>query len=188
MARPSLEVQLGLPPDLENSRVLVVDPLTRTQIAEQPVDRARRLEFSNLPAKVLEVRLETPLGQITERVDLTSAADASVFLEPELIEVSGTVFLGTEAQSLAAVDFVATNGHKFETQTDDAGFFRILSLAPLRQVVIRLGAENSTPFREFFYDPIRHPENETFTCRMRRSWFGFLISRQENASHKPAWA
>lgn len=155
MRRPELEVEIGLPPELQEERptlevVRVAD--LKTLESRRLTRNSRREIFESLPADLLTVQLVTSLGTFVERVDMSEALDAGVRLEPRIIAVSGTVFLEDEGHP-ARLTFKTAKGEDLEVFTDPAGSYQLLALDSLKFVEVE--AEGGvSPYVDFFQKPL----------------------------------
>lgn len=156
-ARPLLEVTLSLPPllrekplTLEVRRLPGREPLAR---AELPRDAGRFRFQDGLVNAPLEVELATHVGPYRRQVDLTAGGEAFLALEPELIEVHGTVRLDGERHA-AAVAFQTVSGQRATAEAEEDGEYRVIALQPLTWVEVRLAGMEQEPWRDFYMPPI----------------------------------
>ena len=148
--RPALDVGLVLP------RLLREEPFTlsvRTVpddelLAEEELGRnAGGHRFEGLIHAVLEVELDTHVGSFRRRVDLTDESAGSVTLDPELIEISGTVRRGGEPHP-AVLDFRTVAGDLVRAEANEEGEYEAVALRPLRWLTVQLEGVEQEPWRE----------------------------------------
>lgn len=155
--RPSLAVDLVLPSLLRErplSLVMREMPAGREVVREELGRHEERLRIEDrLTHGMLEVILETYLGNFRRRVDLTSIDEGFLAIEPTLIEVFGTVRHGDEEHS-ASVLFKTIAGDTVEATADENGEYRSLALQPLVWVQVELMGVKQEPWRDFLVPPI----------------------------------
>lgn len=153
---PDLQVDVDLPAALADDEIELV-------LRELPAGETMRTRtlgpgqftwsFGDLPAAVVEVELQTPLGPVSEVVDLTSGADDYVRLAPELIVTRGEVLLGDETHP-AEIRFTTVSREELSVATDVDGFYELVSIEPLRAASVKLEEVEREPFVEIFFDAI----------------------------------
>lgn len=152
LPRPTLTVNLVLP-DLvrQGPFALEIRKLPEeTTIAVQELDpRAGGHRFTDLTSGLLEVRLLTTLGTFVRRVEVAPGEERSIAMEPELIEVYGTVRHG-DTPAPATVVFQTIAGELVRAETDDEGAYRLFALQPLRWVDVQIRGVSHHPWRDFF--------------------------------------
>lgn len=155
--RPLLDVTLVLPSLVrEKPFSLVVRKLPeREELAREELrrDAGHRRFQDRLVHGVLEVVLETHVGPFRQQVDLTDQQQAFVSLEPELIEIDGTVRRDGEPHP-ATVKFQAGAGDFVEATADESGQYLLHTLQPLRRVVVHLDGVDHEPWQDLYFRPI----------------------------------
>jgi hypothetical protein len=162
--RPSLEVGLVLPLLLrEEPLSLEVRTLPDGDLlAEAPLPRrAGRHRFDGLVPELLEVVLDTHVGSFRRRVDLTHEQVGFVTLEPEVIELFGTVYRGGEPHP-ATVELRTAGGETVEAVSDAEGGYRAISLDPVHWVTVRLEGVDQEPWSDVFMPAIEHSRELDF--------------------------
>lgn len=150
--RPDLEVELLLPPELEDGDLsLAVRSLPEEEVVakRQAVGPERHLRFEDLPSRILDVELSTRFGAFSRRVDLREGVDAYVLLEPELTVISGHVYRGDERHP-GELTFTTTSKETVRAETDPVGGYEVLIVEPVRFVSVELSNVEGAPFVEFF--------------------------------------
>lgn len=147
--RPRLTVELSLPSELEDDEMTleILRASTRELVTSRVVE-GRQTIFELLPADLLEVRLKTSLGHFSENADLSFADDLELKIEPEIIAITGSVFLDGEGHP-AKVTFTTERGEELETRAAENGAYSFLSLEALKFVEIDL-ENGQAPHFDFF--------------------------------------
>lgn len=155
--RPLLEVTMLLPSLLrERPLTLEVNELPgkeRLAEVELPRTAGRHRFHDELVKGVLEVVLTTHVGKFRRQIDLTTEEEGFVTLEPEVIELSGTVRRGGERHP-ATVRFQTVAGDPVEAAADEEGEYAAVALQPLRWVDVELAEVEQEPWRDFFAPPL----------------------------------
>lgn len=158
VARPVLEVSLVLPRllrekpfTLEVRRLPGRESLSR---AELPRHAGRHRFQDRLVNAVLEVELVTHVGSYRRQVDLTAGGEAFLGLEPELIEIYGTVRRNGERHP-GTVSFQTVSGQRVTAAADEDGQYRAIALQPLTWVDVQLADVEQEPWRDFYMPPIQ---------------------------------
>lgn len=155
--RPILDVNLVLPSLVrEKPFSLQVWKLPeRERLAEAKLPRnAGRYRFQEgLVQGLLEVVLVTHVGSFEQRVDLTGLEEGFVGLEPELIELYGTVRRGGELHP-ATVTFETITGDSVEAVADEDGRYRAVALQPLRLVSVAFDGIRQEPWQRMYLPPL----------------------------------
>lgn len=154
--RPLLDVSLVLPALVrEKPFSLVVRKLPeRVELAREELRRdAGHSRFRDrLVHGVLEVVLETHVGPFRQQVELTDE-EAFVSIEPEVIEIDGTVRRGGEPHP-ATVRFQGGSGEFVEATADESGEYRVQTLELLRRVEVHLDGVDHQPWQDLYFRPI----------------------------------
>lgn len=153
--RPVLDVTLLLPSIVrEGPLSLAVRKLPeRELLTEQELrPQAGRHRF-NLVHGLLEVTLTTHLGPFREQVDLTGVEEAFLALEPELIEVFGTVRRGSKPHP-AALKFLTGHHDEVAASAGEDGRYQAYSLEPFRYASVDLLEVDQEPWEEFLMPPL----------------------------------
>jgi hypothetical protein len=163
--RPLLEVTMLLPSLLrERPLTLEVNELPgkeRLAEVELPRTAGRHRFHDELVKGVLEVVLTTHVGKFRRQIDLTIEEEGFLTLEPELIELSGTVRRGGERHA-ATVRFQTVAGDPVEAAADEEGEYAAVALQPLRWVDVELAEVEQEPWRDFFAPPLRESRELDF--------------------------
>lgn len=163
--RPLLDVTLVLPPRLrERPFTLEVRKLPEGETlakAELPRKAGRHRFHDELVKGVLEVVLDTHAGRFRRQIDLTTEEEGFLALEPELIELFGTVHHASEPHA-ATVRFKTVAGDDVEAKADEAGTYEAVALQPLGWVEIELAGVEQAPWRDFFAPPLRESRELDF--------------------------
>jgi hypothetical protein len=163
--RPLLEVTMLLPALLrERPLVLEVRNLPEgpfLDAVELPRTAGRHRFHDALVKGVLEVVLTTHVGRFRRQIDLTTEEEGFLTLEPELIELTGTVRRGGERHA-ATVRFQTVAGDPVEAAADEEGEYAALALQPLRWVDVALAEVDQEPWRDFFMPPLRESRELDF--------------------------
>lgn len=153
--RPELAVELDLPralddePD-ETATLALRSPPGGAVIARRELPPGSRFErFAAMPLGVVEVVLETAVGEYAVRVDLTSGDDGFVRLAPPLFVLAGTVYLADEGQP-AELEFGTVDGETVRAQSDAGGVYEAVLAEPVRSVSIALADRGGAPYIDFF--------------------------------------
>lgn len=150
-ARPALDVQLDLPLSMRHEDLtLELRQVATGEVLSRRAIKARdsELRFERLPPALLEVELQTGLGAVSRQADLTSGEDGFLLLKPELITVSGTVYLGKEGHP-ATLTFAGA-GRTRELRTGEDGRYEAVFLEPVQTVTVALEGVDGTPYFDFF--------------------------------------
>lgn len=161
--RPFLDIGLVLPRVLreEPLALAVRQPADGTDLARVDLSRqAGRHRFDSLIHGVVEVVLETHVGPFRRQVELIGDENF-ITLEPELIEVFGTVHRGGEPHP-ATVSFETVTGDSIEATTDEGGGYHAFALHPLRWVTVQLDSVDQEPWRELFAPAIERTQELDF--------------------------
>lgn len=154
--RPLLDVSLVLPALVrEKPFSLVVRKLPeREELAREELrrDAGHRRFQDRLVHGVLEVVLETHVGPFRQQVELTDD-EAFVTIEPEVIEIDGTVRRGGEPHP-ATVRFQGGSGEFVEATADESGEYRVQTLELLRRVEVHLDGVDHEPWQDLYFRPI----------------------------------
>lgn len=156
LQRPSLTVHLIVPSRLrEKPFHLAVNSLPDGgELAGRELDGATATHrFDGLVQRLVEVVLTTSLGTFRRQTDLTAESEAAITLEPELIEVWGTVSRGGEPQP-ATVTFESVAGDSVTAETDEDGAYRTVTLQALRWIDVLLHGSEHEPWRDLLAPPI----------------------------------
>lgn len=163
--RPLLDVTLVLPSLLrERPFTLEVRQLPEGETlakVELPRKAGRHQFHDELVKGVLEVVLDTHVGKFRRQIDLTTEEEGFLALEPELIELFGTVYHDSEPHA-ATVRFETVAGDDVEAKVDDAGGYEAVALQPLGWVEIELAEVDQAPWRDFFAPPLRESRELDF--------------------------
>lgn len=155
--RPLLEITMLLPSLLrERPLALEVRKLPEgpgLDEVELPRTAGRHRFHDELVEGVLEVVLTTHVGKFRRQIDLTTEEEGFLTLEPELIELFGTVRRGGERHA-ATVRFQTVAGDPVEAVADEEGEYAALALQPLRWVDVELAEVEQEPWRDFFAPPL----------------------------------
>lgn len=176
---PSLDVELELPDSLRTADLgLEILRLPEREILEtvEVGEFDWSFRFSGMPRSVVEARLTTPLGTYSRHVDLTSGEDGLLRLIVDPIEITGQVSLGGEGHP-AEMTFTTIRGQTLETSADEDGWYRLITVEPIRSVSIQLQAPTADeagrageggdvsslqPFVEFFPDALSEDVQRDF--------------------------
>lgn len=155
--RPLLDVGLVLPRlvrerpfELAVRRLPNGEELVRVEL---PRTAGRHRFETGLVQAPLEVVLETALGSFRERMDLTGELEGFVTLQPEVIEIYGTVRYGGEPHE-ARIELTSAGGEKHTADADESGEYSLQTLQPLRLVEIQLAGVDREPWIDFFPRPL----------------------------------
>lgn len=156
--RPLLDVTLVLPREAREKRLELAvrtvpggDELARVEL---PRTAGRHRFHDGLIAGPTEVVLSTAVGTFRRRVELTAGEETFLELEPELIEITGTVRRGGEPHA-ATVRFRTVAGDTVEAAADEEGGYRALALQPLAWVAVELDGVEQEPWEDFLMPPLR---------------------------------
>lgn len=157
LKRPVLDVSLVLPPLVrEKPFSLGVRKLPeRELLAEAELSRdAGRFRFQDgLVHGILEVVLTTHVGSFSEQVDMIGLEEGFVGLEPDLIEIYGTVRRGGEPHA-ATLTFKTSSG-SVEAVADESGRYRAFALAPIGLASLVFEGVRQEPWQRMYVPPIR---------------------------------
>ena len=150
-AKASLEVEVGLPGEPQESGTLVLRELPSRRTAGRRVvvpDEARQ-RFDGLAAGDYEVTLEVRLGDLARTVRLAPADLGQLSIGAREIVLHGTVRCG-DSGCPATLAFTTIGGRELATRADARGRYELLLLEPVRAVAITAGEEGTEPWRESF--------------------------------------
>lgn len=157
LRRPRLEVTLILPGPLRKAplQLMATSLLTNERVAAVDLPRtAGRHTFDRLTGGPFEIALETIAGTIRQQVELKPGEETFVTLEPDWIEVFGTVTVAGEPQA-ATVRFQTVAGDWVEADSVEDGTYTAVALQPLRWVDVRLDSIAGDSWTDTFAPPIR---------------------------------
>jgi hypothetical protein len=162
-AKASLEVEIGLPAELQESGTLVLRelPARRTVGRRVAVPDEARQRFDGLAAGDYEVTLEMRLGELVQTVRLAPADRGHLDIGPRVIVLHGTVRRG-DSGCAATLAFTTVGGRELTTRADARGRYEQLLLEPVRAVAITTGEEVAEPWRESFEPPIEESAERDF--------------------------
>lgn len=157
--RPLLDVELELPTALDDeedeSLVLEIRRMPSEEVLVRrelrPGERLHR--FERMPLSNLQVILETRVGSFKAAVDLSSGQDGFLLLDPPVVALHGSVYVGNESHP-ATLHFRAIDRSTHSVDTNEEGRYEVVAPAPVRSTEIALAGRDGVPWIEFFSRPL----------------------------------
>jgi Carboxypeptidase regulatory-like domain len=131
---PSISVQLALPAALRKPGLalgVLAMPGWRELRELQLEPEAGSITVRHLPPSLLQLELRSAPWKLRQEVDLSDGEDAEVLIEPQLIEMSGTVYRGgqpTKARLGLYADLQKET--ELEVAVDDSGRYETVLFRP----------------------------------------------------------
>ncbi|MCP3956339.1 MAG: hypothetical protein GY719_00650 [bacterium] len=158
-ALPDVDARIQLPPSvpLENLKLeLLLDEPGKTKVRSVDLPAGTdSVTLEKVPAKRMDVVLHVPPWIFHQPVDVSDGQDGSVYFEPEVITVTGTVYRGGRKHP-ATLEFQTTRrGDTLAVQTGKHGTYEVALFRPGAYVVsVQLDEVKGPPYVELLEELI----------------------------------